>query len=106
MAGITSDLALSSEIRLVNGVHHADHAPRRLLSWVVVGVLGPAASALRAMAIGAGFAQGSGEESHGCHELVHGNALQHSYVLENLLRQRGLFLPVRAGHPEQTRNHR
>ena len=64
---------------------------RGVLARVVVGVLGPAAAALGAMAIGAGFAQRRGKESHGGHELVHWNALQHPDVLEGLLRHDGLL---------------
>src|ERR1700736_936035 len=92
MTGVTSDLALSSEVSFVDRVHHADHSPRGLLAWVVVGVFLPVATALGAMAIGAGLTQGSGEESHGGHELVHRNAFEHADVFEGLLRHRCLLL--------------
>ena len=61
---------------------------RRAVSFarVVVGILGPAAATLCAMAIGAGLAERCREESHGGHEFVDRNApSKHPDVLEGLL---------------------
>src|SRR5262249_55417052 len=65
MAGITSHLAASAEVSLVEVVYHSDHSARYLLSRIVQGIRRRAA---RVVAFGAVHAERRSNETHRAHE--------------------------------------
>ena len=82
---IAGDQLAPAEIRAVDLGHHRDHAPRGPLSRVRVGGVRVPAGVARGMAVLTRQPQRRGKDPHRPHELIHGDALQHLNVLEDLV---------------------
>src|SRR5258706_487745 len=88
MARVACDHLASTKILNVDGGHHLYHPARDLFARILVSVPRPVAATFIVVAVGTVQSKRRREKTHRAHELIHRNALEDLYVLEDVFRHR------------------